>query len=289
MTGPVDHTADGAVQQPAGKQAIVERVCPQCESAAFEASDAYSKDEWSVGSCGNCGFVYLRNVPIYDRMIDEFAWEKTIVQETDRRFSERPVSAGVSHVFRRIRRPFRASEYKLFAGLFKPGPVLDVGCGDNQRIPDAFTPYGVELSRVLCERANDQMSPRGGHAVHAPAVEGVEEFEDKFFSGIILRSFLEHEWQPKLLLERAHRVLRDDGGIFIRVPNFGSFNRTVRGAQWCGFRYPDHVNYFTADSLRKMARDCGFDMRLLNPVKLSIDDNIKAVLTKRSPQNGAVS
>ena len=75
--------------------------------------------------------------------------------------------------------------------------------------------------------------------------------------------------------------MRNDGSVFIRVPNFASTNRKVRGAQWCGFRYPDHVNYFTPDSLSKMAADCGFSMKLLNPIKISIDDNIKAVLTKR--------
>lgn len=275
--------------EPAASQAqtnsgeIIDRVCPQCGSASFGRSKNYSKDTWRVGDCGECGFTFLQNVPVYDRLIDEFAWEKSRPAETARRYKERPVTARLSMAFRRARKPFRASEQDLFTRLFKPGPVLDVGCGNGERIPEVFTPYGIELSKQLCENANGRMKPRGGHVVHAPAVEGIGEFDPNFFTGIILRSFLEHEWQPKELLEGAHKVLRDDGALFIRVPNFASYNRKVRGPQWCGFRYPDHVNYFTPDSLSRMAADCGFGMQLLNPVKISIDDNIKAVLTKAQP------
>ena len=125
-----------------------------------------------------------------------------------------------------------------------------------------------------------RMKPRGGFCVHAPAVEGIGQFESGLFTGVILRSFLEHEWKPMELLAGVHRVLRDDGIIFVRVPNYASLNRRIRGSQWCGFRYPNHVNYFTPHILSRMAGDSGFHMKLLNPLKIAIDDNIKAVLTK---------
>ena len=257
----------------------IERTCPKCRSNAFDHLAEYSKEEWRVGSCGKCGFVYLQNVPVYDRMIDEFAWEKTWTDERERRVKDRPASMSASMVLRKIRKPFRKSERDMFEKLFKRGAVLDVGCGLGNRIPEKFIPFGIELSRNLNEAANKQMKPRGGHCVHAPAVEGISQFKPGFFSGIILRSFLEHEWQPKELLSGARQVLRNDGKIFIRVPNFASINRRVRGPDWCGFRWPDHVNYFTPDSLAALAADCGFNTKLLNPFKISIDDNIKAVLT----------
>ena len=34
-----------------------------------------------------------------------------------------------------------------------------------------------------------------------------------------------------------------------------------------------------------MAGDSGFHLELLNPLKIAIDDNIKAVLTKRASAN----
>lgn len=38
-------------------------------------------------------------------------------------------------------------------------------------------------------------------------------------------------------------------------------------------------------TLSRMAGDSGFHMKLLNPLKIAIDDNIKAVLTKRTSAN----
>jgi predicted SAM-dependent methyltransferase len=122
------------------------------------------------------------------------------------------------------------------------------------------------------------MRTRGGHAIHAPAVEGVKQFPDRYFSGILLRSFLEHEAQPKALLKECARVLAPYGAIYVRVPNFGSLNRRVLGGKWCGFRHPDHVNYFTTRSLAAMAGDFGLTLELLNPIRLPFDDNINAVL-----------
>ena len=67
----------------------------------------------------------------------------------------------------------------------------------------------------------------------------------------------------------------------VRVPNYGSLNRRMLGAKWCGFRYPDHV-YFTTKSLGAMAGDCGLKLKLLNPIRLPLDDNINAVLSSET-------
>lgn len=140
-------------------------------------------------------------------------------------------------VLRAIREPFRKSEQEMFSRLSKPGTLLDASCGSEERIPDGYyTPYGIELSRELCRMVNMRMKPRGGFCIHAPAVEGIGQFESGLFTGVILRSFLEHEWKPMELLASVHRVLRDDGIIFVRVSNYTSLNRKVRGGQWCGFR-----------------------------------------------------
>jgi SAM-dependent methyltransferase len=162
--------------------------------------------------------------------------------------------------------------------LFAPGRVLDVGCGSGKKVPEPFIPFGIEISEALSREADAHMRGRGGRAIHAPAVEGVKEFPDRYFSGIVLRSFLEHEKQPKELLEQCSRRLAPGGSIYVRVPNYGSLNRRMLGAKWCGFRYPDHVNYFTTASLGAMVGDCGLRLKLLNPIPLPLDDNVNAVL-----------
>jgi hypothetical protein len=64
-------------------------------------------------------------------------------------------------------------------------------------------------------------------------------------------------------------------------------NRRLLEAKWCGFRYPDHVNYFTTQSLRSITGDCGLRLKLLNPLCLPLDDNINAVLKRGQDMTAA--
>ena len=124
------------------------------------------------------------------------------------------------------------------------------------------------------------MRARGGYCVHASGSEGITKFSDSHFDGVLMNSYLEHEVDVLPVLSGSHRCLKPDGKLFVRVPNYASVNRRLFGRSWCGFRYPDHVNYFTPESLRNAAEKTGFKVRILNPFRLPFDDNIHALLTK---------
>lgn len=160
------------------------------------------------------------------------------------------------------------------------GNVLDVGCGGTCHVPAGPTPFGIEISAALAFPAAPAFAARGGSVVHASAVEGIDTFADAFFSAILMRSYLEHEAQPGLALQKAFRKLAPAGKVFVRVPDYGSINRRVSGKRWCGFRFPDHVNYFTGRSLRRLAESTGFTYRRINWLS-PFDDNIIAILTRR--------
>ena len=253
------------------------RPCPQCGSLVCVFLSHYSSPPWQLVECSACGFVFLRNPPEYKRLISEYAWEKTRVAEKGRRTRRSPLLAWVDRGTRWRLSVFSPGLSGRLKSLWRPGPVLDVGCGAGNRVPEPYIPVGIEISEALWREADINMRARGGRAIHAAAVEGIQQLPDHHFTGILLRSFLEHEAQPKVLLKECARVLTLEGAIYVRVPNYGSLNRRIRGAKWCGFRFPDHVNFFDRKSLLQMAEDCGLNLRLINPLRLPFDDNINAV------------
>lgn len=262
-----------------GDQTDVQRWCALCGGDRQNELANYSVDPWRIVACRDCGFVYLANPVAYTDLVEDQAWEVNIETENQRRRRERPLLDKLSKSTR-FRLKLTGSKANRFLKIFVRGRVLDVGCGGGSTLPPPLVPFGVEISKHLAELANESMQERGGNCVHADAISGVKSFADRTFDGILLHSFLEHETNPLPLLVEAHRALADKGLVYVRVPNFSSINRRVMGANWCGFRYPDHVNYFTSDTLRRMASLAGFDMRILNPINLMVDDNIKAVLRK---------
>ena len=256
------------------------RTCPGCGSSGQRDLPQYSLDEWRVVACTDCGFVYLSNPPGYEALEEEYGWEKTSAAETERRLETRGKAARLSKSTRWRLRLFGFTKKQLDR-YFRSGNALDIGCGNGVRLLETgAVPHGVEISRELNRVANEKMKERGGYSIQAPAVEGVRKFPEDYFDSVLMHSFLEHEEQPGPLLDSLHRVLKKGGVIYVRVPNYGSINRMVTGQKWCGFRYPDHVNYFTIPTLKKMAHDHGYSFKLLNPITVPVNDNIKALLTK---------
>ena len=256
------------------------RACPVCNCAEATPRPDDAPEPWQIGTCAHCGLTYLRNPPDYAALQDELAWEKTYAAKKAATRGSTPFSP----LARRLRKGLRMYRDKTnaFRRWFNDGHVLDVGCGAGDRIGPPMTPYGIELSNELHRRADATMRARGGYCLHGPGAETIWEFPAATFDGIVMFSYLEHEVNVMQALRGAHRALKDDGGVFIRVPNFGSLNRRIIGASWCGFRHPDHVNYFTLATLREVARRAGFSTRLVNRITLPVDDNISALLRKEA-------
>jgi SAM-dependent methyltransferase len=240
------------------------RDCPLCErNNATEGLQAYSREAWKVKSCRGCGFVYLENAPSYEDVAEVFEWGQSLAVETARRRQREPLLHRVHVPFRRwVKRMTKRDKLaRLVHRYVPPGGVLDVGCGSGKRqrnLPDEYVPFGIEVSRPLAAEAGAVFAERGGAVFCGAALRCMAELETNRFSGVIMHSYLEHEMNPAPVLADTHRVLKPGGHLIIKVPNFGSLNRRLRGERWCGFRFPDHVNYFTPKSLARMVRQSGF-------------------------------
>jgi SAM-dependent methyltransferase len=219
-------------------------------------------------------------VPDYADLSVTLAWEKQHAEEKARR--KRTNRLARFDAVTRFRLAFGKviDRARHTRGVPRAGRVLEIGCGGSTRIPEGPMPYGIEISEALSRKARPVFEARGGSIIHGPATEGIEQFPDAFFDTIIMRSYLEHESQPRLILERAFKRLKPGGTILLRSPNYDSLNRVIMGAAWCGFRFPDHVNYFTPRTLRALAASIGYEFRWLNRLSL-FDDNL--ILELRKP------
>ena len=243
------------------------RFCPLCGRDNSEQSALrYSKNPWKLKKCTQCALVYLENTPGYDALKVECAWEKTYQEEKLRRRQGRALRYLVSDAGKKAKKWVRgggqrAKEQRFIRRYIKQGRMLDVGCGTGKTLldlPDTVVPYGIEISPVLANRSRQYCELRGGFVVNDNALNALESMESDFFDGIIMRAFLEHEIKPLQLLETVRRTLKPGGRVIIKVPNFACVNRLLTGRRWCGFRFPDHVNYFTPSSLRRLALQTGY-------------------------------
>jgi SAM-dependent methyltransferase len=263
---------------------VVHRACPACGVDDAGAVAGYGAGIWRLVRCDGCGFAYLDRAPDYGALRQEMAWEKTGPAELERRAEIRPISFRLSRATRlRMALLPRKQMPALVARHASPGNVVDLGCGTGwhlTRLPPAYVPFGIEISAEAAAEADRALGHRGGLALNQPALLGLRHFADGFFSAATLRSYLEHELHPVPVLRELWRTLAPGGVAIVKVPNYGSLNRRLTGAKWCGFRYPDHLNYFTPQSLRAMAEAAGYRVRFGLTDRLPTSDNMYALLVK---------
>ncbi len=269
-----------------GTVPVQHRDCPLCGRNNDDAGvSRFSLPPWTVRHCADCGFVYIDRAPRYEVQVEHMAWDRTTKIEEQRRAELRPISYKASKKLRfRMHLLPKRTMLGYISARISGGNVLDLGCGDGQAMvgfPSAFVPFGIEISAALAGAADATFRTRGGAAINGPCVEGLRLFPENFFAAASLRSYLEHEAEPRLVLEGLARVLAPSGFAVVKVPNFASVNRMAMGRRWCGFRYPDHLNYFTPHTLSAMARNAGFATAWGATGRLPTSDNMWAVLTKR--------
>ncbi|MGA7329827.1 MAG: class I SAM-dependent methyltransferase [Rhodomicrobium sp.] len=240
-----------------------------------------SRHPWAIRNCGGCGFVYIDSAPDYEMLVEEMDWDTTWAAEDKHRKTTYKLTYGLDNLTRWRLRLGKPKPSSFIRRHVSGGRVLDLGCGaGSSDLAEFFEPYGIEISRSLARKADGFFKKHGGYAINAPCIEGLQQFPAGFFDACVARSYLEHETDPLGVLKEVFRALKPGGVLAVKVPNYATVNRLVMGRKWCGFRYPDHLNYFTPASLRGIAKMAGFSTNFRWRDRLPTDDNMWAVLRK---------
>tara|TARA_B110000008_G_scaffold225974_1_gene227275 strand:+ start:5441 stop:6319 length:879 start_codon:yes stop_codon:yes gene_type:complete len=139
--------------------------------------------------------------------------------------------------------------------------VFDIGFGFAQALKylknKGLTVSGLEPSKEGVDYAREN----GIEAIHG----GIERFDlvnDKS-EIVLLLNVLEHLREPEqTLLDIKDKVLSSDGMLVIDVPNDFNDFQIVADAEYDLNEWwvhpPNHINYFSHDSLQKLLKGCGF-------------------------------
>jgi len=155
--------------------------------------------------------------------------------------------------------------------LKNKGILLDVGAGKGeflaQAIKEGWEVQGVEPSPNFCAYVRDRFHIE----VHAGYLGDSLPIPEHGFDVITLNHVLEHVDQPHSLLNLLPRYLKNDGVVFMEVPNCDSYFLRVadlyfrvKGLHWSSrlspFHPPFHRFGFTARSLKFLLQRCNYEV-----------------------------
>jgi SAM-dependent methyltransferase len=145
------------------------------------------------------------------------------------------------------------------------GRLLDVGCAGGRDLEllkeMGWNVTGVELSPSAASVARARLGCEVFVGDFEQVPLGAESFDVVRFSHT-----LEHLPSPRRALEKAHRILRPFGLLWIEVPNAASLERRLFGKHWYCWDLPRHLYHFTPKSLARLVSSAGF-----RPVKIKCD------------------
>ncbi len=219
--------------------------CPGC-GADRPRPSRYGNGSFSVVRCSSCDLWYLSpRLP-----------EQAIIE----RYRQGDYFAGGGSGYDdyagqepSLRNTFRALLRRLDDRGLTGGSLLEVGCGYGFFLAEA-APYfdfraGLEMSADAASQAR-----RHADIIHDGTLATLP---DRQFDCIVALHVIEHIYDPQSFLRQLVGRLVPGGTLVMAAPDMAGFWRPLLGNRWPSFKYPEHVAFYTARTLRALMRNAG--------------------------------
>ena len=232
-------------------------VCPVCDSRDWRKR--HQINEWSINECRRCSFAMVYPVPVSESRPEMYKEDKVVERNTKKRHPVVEFSRKMKQWFSRASGRSKGNIFQQKVQLYVPagGVILDIGCGDGgfiNSLKDRYQCWGLEISDYLAQKARE----KGGlHVIQSDFEKA--DFGGQKFDAITIISLIEHLTDPLLAIQKCYALLKDNGVLILKTPNYHCLNHTIfRQDQWTGLRPPDHVVYFSPSNLVKLLTKTGF-------------------------------
>lgn len=129
--------------------------------------------------------------------------------------------------------------------------ILDIGCNDGSQL-DAFKALGLRTYGIDPAGNLQPISSARGHEVLVEFFEQREFTYGQTFDIIVAQNVIAHTPEPIRFLRRCEQIMHDTSRLFVAT---SQANMVVNGE--CDTVYHEHVSYFNAHSMMKLAERAG--------------------------------
>lgn len=228
--------------------------CIICKDSKGEKPFLFVKDANEVFAgtfrlvrCSRCGLVYLnpRIVDVEQRLYSEDYYINS-------RGALRFFVKFFDLIFQIIK-TYRITKFKY------KGIILDVGCGEGEFLKQmlrlGWKCYGIDPSNTACRFISKNLRPSISNQDLSAC-----EFSNAQFDVVTFWHSLEHIDNPILNLNIVHNIIKDDGILFIAIPNMDSLEFKITRRRWFHLEAPRHLYHYTPATITSLLSKCGFEV-----------------------------
>lgn len=218
--------------------------CPIC-GPDVPAGIRYDFDPYRVVACANCGLSYLSPRLTEEAILGLYKEEAYYNSNISGRGYDEYLEISDNWVKTFTLRLRQIAPYK------SSGKALDIGCGPGYFLTAAknmgFDPYGLDPSDYIVAQAQKIW----GNRIRLGLID-TADYAPESFDLVVAFDTFEHVYDPKKFLSAIHRVLKPGGVLAITTPNPASLLARLSGKNWVSFKLPEHVFYWSPETIRKI-------------------------------------
>jgi 2-polyprenyl-3-methyl-5-hydroxy-6-metoxy-1,4-benzoquinol methylase len=238
--------------------------CPVCGAADFEnkwkAKDhTVSGEFFDIAVCHQCTLAFTQDVPDADSIGPYYKSENYI--------SHSNTSKGiVNNIYHAVRKRTLANKRKLIVAAtgLQQGNLLDVGSGTG-----AFVNEMKEHNWSVTGLEPDEDARKVAASDYKVRLEEMNRFSQLpagSFDAITLWHVLEHVHDLHPYVKQLGNLLKENGRLFIAVPNYTSYDAAVYKENWAAFDVPRHLYHFSPESIRTLMQENGLKVIQYKPM-----------------------
>lgn len=235
-------------------------ICILCEEQTFKRIISFNNEKTDVVKCNNCGLVMLNPIVKPDKEGDDY---KKL--EID----------SFYNYLKELRTAQFSKDMRIIQKYVPSGKLIDIGCSYGFFLDLAkkkgFQTIGIEPSKSVidfCANIHSELEIIHGEFENIP-------LKKESFDVLTLWSVLEHMVDPSVIIERAASIIKKNGLIAIRVPNYdgllskcilsiyklscGKIDKPARSLYQMDYTYK-HFYHFNRKTLISLLRKYHFEI-----------------------------
>ncbi len=238
--------------------------CPACKSIdifpKLEAQDyTVSNEKFSIWHCANCSIKFTQDVADQNS-IGRYYKSDNYISHSDTK------SGLVNSLYHSIRKFTLLLKRKLIQNQtqLKSGTILDIGCGTgaflNTMKEAGWKITGLEPDDRAIAKAKSlyQIQPQSSSELF--------NMSEQQFDAITMWHVLEHVHQLNEYFFQIRKILKDNGTLFIAVPNYTSFDAYFYKETWAAYDVPRHLYHFSPMSMELLVKRYGMKIKTIKPM-----------------------
>ena len=239
------------------------KLCPVCRGTSFQhvfncEDYTYSHQQFSILQCQSCQLLLTSPRPD-QQSIGEFYKSEEYISHTGKS------NSIFDWIYLKARNYTLSWKHDIITSRKTRGTILDYGCGTGEFINymanNNWEGSAVEPSKEARAKIKSQNK-------NLSVFEKLEELPENKFDIITLWHVLEHVPNPNTLIAQLKEKLKEDGLIFVAVPNHKSYDAQHYQSHWAAYDVPRHFWHFSQKNVTRLFDNNQLLLKEILPMKL---------------------